>query len=171
MPVTAKLSKKFYDTLGEDIANELVDWFNQVDATYRSELRDLNELNFGRFDAKLEQRIAEVKADIAVFQGWVESQVNALNGKVEVQVGVLNGKIDTQIDALGGKIDTQIDALSGKIDTQVDVLSGKIDTQAESLRDYMDSRIDSLRAELIKWMFLFWLGTVATMLGFVGLIT
>ena len=44
MPVTAKLSKKFYDTLGEDIANELVDWFNQVDATYRSELRDLNEL-------------------------------------------------------------------------------------------------------------------------------
>ncbi len=52
-PITAKLSKKFYDTLGEDIANELVDWFNQVDATYRSELRDLDELNFARFDAKL----------------------------------------------------------------------------------------------------------------------
>ena len=115
MPVTAKLSKKFYDTLGEDIANELVDWFNQVDATYRSELRDLNELNFARFDAKLEQRIAEVKADIAV--------------------------------------------LHGKVESQVDALSSKIDTQAESLR-----------AELIKWMFLFWLGTVATMLGFVSLI-
>jgi hypothetical protein len=26
--------------------------------------------------------------------------------------------------------------------------------------------IASLKAELIKWMFLFWLGTVATMLGF-----
>ena len=115
MPVTAKLSKKFYDTLGEEIANELVDWFNQVDATYRSELRDLNELNFARFDAKLEQRIAEVKADIAV--------------------------------------------LHGKVESQVDALSSKIDTQAESLR-----------AELIKWMFLFWLGTVATMLGFVSLI-
>ncbi len=115
MPVTAKLSKKFYDTLGEDIANELVDWFNQVDATYRSELRDLNELNFARFDAKLEQRIAEVRADIAVLHGKVESQVDALNSK--------------------------------------------IDTQAESLR-----------AELIKWMFLFWLGTVATMLGFVSLL-
>src|SRR2546422_628961 len=32
----------------------LVDWFNRVDATYRTELRELNELNFGRFDAKLE---------------------------------------------------------------------------------------------------------------------
>ncbi len=105
MPVTAKLSKKFYDTLGEDITNELVDWFNQVDATYRSELRDLNELNFARFDAKLEQRIAEVRADIAVLQGWVESQIDALNRTIEAQVGALNGKIDTQIDALSGKLD------------------------------------------------------------------
>lgn len=31
MPVTARLSKKCYDTLGEDLAIELVDWFNQVD--------------------------------------------------------------------------------------------------------------------------------------------
>jgi hypothetical protein len=36
VPITAKLSKKFYDQLGEEIANELVDWFNAVDLTYRS---------------------------------------------------------------------------------------------------------------------------------------
>jgi hypothetical protein len=33
MPVTARLSKKFYDTFGEELAQEMVDWFNQVDAT------------------------------------------------------------------------------------------------------------------------------------------
>lgn len=64
MPVTAKLSKRFYDVLGEDVANELVDWFNAVDLTYRSDLRELNELNFARFDAKLEQRVAELRAEI-----------------------------------------------------------------------------------------------------------
>ena len=58
MPVTAKLSKRFYEVLGEDVANELVNWFNEVDATYRADLRELNELNFARFDAKLEQRQA-----------------------------------------------------------------------------------------------------------------
>ena len=36
MPVTAKLSKASYERFGEKIANELVDWFNQVDATYRN---------------------------------------------------------------------------------------------------------------------------------------
>ena len=64
LPVTAKLSKRFYDVLGEDVANELVDWFNAVDLTYRTELRDFNELNFARFDAKLEQRLAEFDAKL-----------------------------------------------------------------------------------------------------------
>jgi hypothetical protein len=64
MPVTAKLSRKFYDTLGDDVANELVEWFNLVDLTYHTELRELNEQNFARFDAKLEQRLAELSARI-----------------------------------------------------------------------------------------------------------
>ena len=62
MPVTAKLSKQFYDRLGEAVTNELVDWFNQVDAAYKFDLREMNEMNFARFDAKLEQRFAESDA-------------------------------------------------------------------------------------------------------------
>jgi hypothetical protein len=57
-------SKRFYEVLGEDLANELVDWFNAVDLTYRTELRELNEMNFARFDAKLEQRLAELRAEL-----------------------------------------------------------------------------------------------------------
>src|SRR5690242_9366090 len=65
MPVTAKLSRRFYETFGDEIANELVEWFNSVDATYRADLRELNELNFSRFDAKLEQRMAELRQEMA----------------------------------------------------------------------------------------------------------
>jgi hypothetical protein len=64
VPVTARLSKRFYEVLGEDVANELVDWFNAVDLTYRNDLRELNELNFARFDARLEQRLAELRAEL-----------------------------------------------------------------------------------------------------------
>jgi hypothetical protein len=64
MPVTAKLSQKFYEKLGEDVANELVDWFNAVDATYKSDLKELMELNFARFDAKSEQRLAQGLASL-----------------------------------------------------------------------------------------------------------
>jgi hypothetical protein len=64
VPVTAKLSKQFYDRLGEAVTNELVDWFNQVDTAYKSDLKELNELNYARFEAKVEQRVSELRADI-----------------------------------------------------------------------------------------------------------
>ena len=67
------MSKRFYDVFGEEIANELVDWFNAVDATYRADLRELNELNFARFDAKLEQRLAELRAELVKELAGVKS--------------------------------------------------------------------------------------------------
>ncbi len=77
MPVIAKLSKRFYDVLGEDVANELVEWFNAVDLAYRTHLRELNELNFARFDAKLEQRLAELRIDLLrwMFGFWATTML------------------------------------------------------------------------------------------------
>src|SRR5947207_3898773 len=85
MPVTAKSSRKFYEKFGDDIANELVEWFNAVDATYRSDLRELNELNFARFDAKLEQRIAEVKSEL-------RQEIGALRTEMREGFAVIRGE-------------------------------------------------------------------------------
>jgi len=75
MPVTARLSRKFYERFGDDLTNELVEWFNQVDATYRSDLRELNDLNWARFEAKLDQRIADVRADLRAVVAQLETKL------------------------------------------------------------------------------------------------
>src|SRR2546429_9176801 len=93
VPVTAKLSRKFYERFGDDIANELVDWFNMVDATYRSELRELNELNYGRFDAKLEQRVVELETKIDRL---------ALELRAEMQVGL--ARMDPPVAQVDGTL-------------------------------------------------------------------
>ena len=57
-------------------------WSNAVDATYRADLRELNELNFARFDAKLEQRLATLDAE---WQGrWTQ-----LDAKLEQRLAEL----------------------------------------------------------------------------------
>jgi hypothetical protein len=101
MPVTAKLSKLFYDRLGEQIANELVDWFNQVDATYRADLRELNELNFARFDAKLEQRLAELNAK------W-GARWDKLDAKLEQRLAQLDAKWGVRWDKLDAKLEQRL---------------------------------------------------------------
>ena len=98
MPVTARLSRLFYERLGEQITNELVEWFNAVDQTYRSDLRELNELNFARFDAKLEQRIAEVNAKI-------EQRIAEVNARIDRIAAELSAKIDTGLARLDAKLE------------------------------------------------------------------
>jgi len=107
MPVTAKLSRKFYEKFGDELTNELVNWMNQVDATYRTEFRDLFEVNFGRFNALLEQRMA-------------------------------------QLDA-------------------------KLEQRAAQFESKFETRIEQLKTELLRWNFLFWIGTLGTVVALLKL--
>jgi len=86
MPVTARLSRKFYETFGEDVTNELVDWFNSVDATYRDDLREINEVNFVRFEAKLQQRLAELESKLVkwMFAFWVPTALGIIGTAIAV---------------------------------------------------------------------------------------
>jgi hypothetical protein len=81
-----------------------VEWFNAVDLAYRTDLRELNELNFARFDAKLEQRLAELRSEL----------------RVELRTGLQEVRTEIQ----------------------------------------------QVRAELLRWMFGFW---VTTLIGIAGL--
>ena len=92
MPVTAKLSQLFYERLGEQVANELVDWFNAVDATYRGDLRELNEVNYARFEAKLEQRIAELRAELIARIEGVQTSLGARIDRVVAEVDAKLGR-------------------------------------------------------------------------------
>ena len=92
MPLTIRLSKEFYDTLGEKAADVLVTWLNTVDTAYRNEFRELFESNFGRVEA----RMRELEARI-------------------------------------------------------------------------DAKLETLKSELLRWMFLFWVGTMGTVLALLKL--
>ena len=93
MPVTAKLSRRFYETFGDEIANELVEWFNRVDDAYRSEFRELFEVHFSRFDAKLEQRMAELRAEMGMRLGRLEA-------KLDQRIAELRGELRAEIAAV-----------------------------------------------------------------------
>jgi hypothetical protein len=113
MPVTAKLSQRFYERFGEEIVNELVDWFNAVDATYRDNLRETNRLTVERLEARVDRRFAEFR--IEVEQRFAEVR----------------------------------DSVAGVEQTVADT-----------------------RADLVKWMFGFWIATLVPLAGLmVGLVT
>lgn len=109
MPVTARLSQEFYDRLGERVANELVDWFNAVDATYREDLREINDLNFARFDAKHEQRLAEVEARVNVKLTEFEARINGKLAEFEARFNVKLAALEARFDVKLAELETRLE--------------------------------------------------------------
>jgi hypothetical protein len=72
MPV-AKLSREFYERFGDKVTDELVNCLNTIEAGYRSELNDLFDAHFGRFEELFERRLAETKAELIKWSSafWV----------------------------------------------------------------------------------------------------
>ena len=140
MPVTVKLSKRFYDTFGEEIANEFVEWFNLVDAAYRSEFGELFDVHFGRLDAKLEQRIAELRADL---RAEFERRLGELRVEFERRIGLLDAKLEQRV----------ADLREGLV-----LLEGR-----------MLARMALSETRLIRWMFVFWAASVATSIALIQL--
>lgn len=101
MPVTAKFSREFYDKFGHEVVDELVNFLNRIDAGYRSELKELNELNFSRFDAKLEQRAAQLDAKI-------DQRVAQLEARIEQRVGELQGAFEAALERRIGQAESRL---------------------------------------------------------------
>lgn len=100
MPVTAKLSRRFYEVLGNDVANELVEWFKMVDTTYRSDLRELNDLNFTRFDAKVGERFAEFEVRLLRQLTELESRTDKRFAEMDRRFAKQDGMLEKRLGEL-----------------------------------------------------------------------
>jgi hypothetical protein len=163
VPVTAKLSKRFYDVLGEDVANELVEWFNAVDLTYRTDLRELNELNYSRFEAKVEQRLAE-------FGAALRQEIAELRAELRLE---FRTELRAEIGTLRGELRAELQSGLQEVRTELQDVRTELREVRTELRDVgarvQDGRtnLERVRTELLRWMFGFW---VTTLIGIAGLL-
>ncbi len=99
MPITAKLSRKFYETLGDEVTNELVTWLNAVDESYRAEFRDLFGANFGQVRAEMAALRTEVRAEMSAFRAEVRADLAAVRGEFRAELGLLEGRFVARVGA------------------------------------------------------------------------
>jgi uncharacterized coiled-coil DUF342 family protein len=150
MAITARLSHKLHQTLGDDAAEDLMNWMQQVDAQ-RAELRELNELNFSR----LETRFAEMatRADLAEL-------------RQEMQGGFAQTR-EVRQEMHGGFAQTR--------EVRQEMHGGFAQTRVEfaELRHEMaqlETRLERRIGDLIKWSFVFWVGAVGAIAMLAGVL-
>ena len=57
-----------------------------MDAAYKFDLKEMNELNFARFDAKLEQRIAELRSELHTDLAKLDAKIDVVEGRLNLTI-------------------------------------------------------------------------------------
>ena len=86
MPVTARLSSRFYEKMGDEATAELVNWLNDVDAEFRAQLRDSNDRNWDRFRADLNTLRADLRAEMASLAADLRGEMANLKGDLRSEM-------------------------------------------------------------------------------------
>ena len=155
MPVTAKLSKSFYDALGENVADESVDWFNQVDATYRTDLRELNDLNFQRFDAKMGEHLAE-------FETKMERRFAGMEVNMDQRFAAMEAKMDQRFADTETNTDLRFADIEAKMTLGLASLRDELLERMVSQQQFADFRaeVSDRIGDVMKWMVALWTTTI-----------
>lgn len=109
MAITPALSRRLYETLGAEAANDMVGWMQGVEA-HRAELRELNELNFSRFNA----RFAEFEARFGEFEARF-GQVDARLGELEARLARTDADIRREMELGFARLEIKIEQRAADI--------------------------------------------------------
>lgn len=86
MPVPAKFSEQSHDRVGHQFIEELVDWLTRNEQSFRTELREINELNFARFEAQLDRQVQRLETTIKKLGVELRADMRAGMAELETQI-------------------------------------------------------------------------------------
>ena len=96
MPVTTRLLHRLNEALGDDAADDLLSCFQEASDVNRAAVRELAELYISRSEARIDQRMAELRGDLqaalGVHRGEMRAEIGELRG--EMQSGLANQRAE-----------------------------------------------------------------------------
>jgi hypothetical protein len=139
MAVSARLSRTLHQALGDEGAEDMVNWMQQVDEN-RKVLRELNDLNYERFENRLDARFA------------------AIESKFDAKFTAFEARLTQLLDARFAQVDARF--------AQVDARFGRMDVRFAE----QDAKFERRHAELLKWSLAFWVSAVGSIAVLAGVL-
>ena len=104
MAVAVKLSRKLYETLGDEAAEAMVGWMESVERN-RAELRETSDMAFARIDARFGEAEARFGEMEVRFEALLDRRIAALREELRDEMHAGFARLDARIAGVEMKID------------------------------------------------------------------
>jgi ribosomal protein L29 len=172
----ARLIRTLQDTFGPEAADDLVTWMHAME-TSRSELRDFNELNFVRFDSRMGEQRHWMEAQFALFGRAFDGRLNELRDWATAEFAAVRSEMKDEFAAVRSEMKDEFAAVRSEMKDEFAAVRSEMrdgfDEQRKQMQEIrlaiarletrLDTRIEQRFADLLKWSFVFWVGTAISL--------
>jgi glycerol-3-phosphate dehydrogenase len=146
MPITT-VPKVIREKLGEDVTEALVELINQANGQTKADA-----LTFA--GERFERRLSEVGAQF-------NQRITEVEAKLDRRIAEAEAKLNQRITEVEVKLDRRITEVEAKLDHRITDEAAKVSVDLAKVRTEMAEH----KADLLRWMFIFWVGQVGALLG------
>lgn len=162
-----QIAESYYDRFDHLLRQEVA----RLDTGIEGLRKDMTRLEI-QLGAAIGELRGELASTIGGLRGELASAIGGLRSELGAEIGELRGELASAISGLraeiGGvrtELGAEIGALRGELGSTARGFRGELASASAELRGEFKAGLADQRADLLKWMFLFWAGTVAPLAG------
>lgn len=143
--------KPLRERLGDEVTDSLVELLNQVADRTKE---DVIALVAEKFERKLGEELAQVRVDMAAMRAELREEIVKLRTELHNEILTVRTELHDEIS----KVRTELHDEISRVRTELHDETSKVRTD-------LQVQIANTRSELIRWMFIFWVGQLAVITG------
>jgi hypothetical protein len=146
MPILT-VPKVLREKLGDDGTDALVELLNQATGHAKADV-------LGFVEEKFERRLTE---EVAKFNERLTTEIGKVNERLTVEIGKVNERLTVEIGKVNERLTIEIAKMNDRLSSEL----AKLNAEFPRLRQ----ELAEVKADLIRWMFIFWVGQLGAILG------
>lgn len=148
------MTESVKEKLGPKVTTDLFDFFNSLIQKNRQEIVKEQAHEHDKIELRFERKLSEVEAKLL-------KEIAAVKNELKLDIADLRSELKSEIETSHSKLKSEIETSHSNLKSEIEALR----LEFKSDNDKMRIEAEKNKADLIKWMFLFWIGTVITILG------
>ncbi|MDQ7039968.1 MAG: hypothetical protein Q9M35_03415 [Rhodothermus sp.] len=80
-------------------------------------------------------------------------------------MGILEERFERRVTEEGNRMDRRVTEVEARLEQRITEVEAKLKQQIAEVEARLGERMAGMRADLIRWMFLFWVGQIGTLVA------
>jgi len=144
------------ERLGSEGADAFAEVIRGVDLEARKDAIVIAE---ERFERRLVEETSKINERTTIEIGKVSAEIGKVNERITIEIG----KVNVEMAKINERITIEVGKVNERITTEMVKVNERISEETRKLRLDMAE----MRADIIKWMFIFWVGQIGVLLAII----